>query len=105
MRRLTSLFRKRKFEAQIDSQLRFHIEQKTADVIAQSLALRSAPVAKIPTPRRFQPHFSLARAARCPIDFQLTVILSIQNMPRAQTTRQPSFCPIRYGGWRMNSVS
>jgi putative ABC transport system permease protein len=32
-----SLFRKRKREAQLDSELRFHVEQKTADLIAQGV--------------------------------------------------------------------
>ncbi len=34
MRSLNSLFRKRKRESQLDSELRFHIEQRTADLVA-----------------------------------------------------------------------
>lgn len=37
MRCLMSLFRRRKVETQIDSELRFHIEQKTAELIAQGV--------------------------------------------------------------------
>ncbi len=37
MRWLVRLSRKRKFEAQLDSELRFHIEQRTADLIAQGV--------------------------------------------------------------------
>jgi predicted permease len=37
MKWLDRLFRKRKFEAQIDSELRFHIEQKTAELVAQGV--------------------------------------------------------------------
>lgn len=37
MRRLMSLFRKRRLESQIDSELRFHIEQKAAELIGQGV--------------------------------------------------------------------
>ncbi len=38
MSRLARLFRKRKQEAELDSELRFHIEQRTADLIANGAA-------------------------------------------------------------------
>ena len=37
MRRLLKLFRKRKFQTVLDSELHFHVEQKTSDLIAQGV--------------------------------------------------------------------